>query len=81
MEDNLSFSLSDIAENENELQNRHERLKEMNSLFDAGIYLNMNYIPSLSKTFDDLKSSVILLVLSLLGFLVIIKRRKINANL
>lgn len=33
------------------------------------------------KTFDDLKSSVILLVLSLLGFLVIIKRRKINANL
>lgn len=33
------------------------------------------------KTFDDLKSSVILLILSLLGFLVIIKRRKINANL
>lgn len=34
------------------------------------------------KTFDDLKSSIILLVLSLLGFLVIIiKRRKINANL
>ena len=34
------------------------------------------------KTFDDLKSSVILLVLSLLGFLVIIiKRRKINENL
>lgn len=33
------------------------------------------------KTFDDLKSSVILLVLSFLGFLVIIKRRKINANL
>lgn len=33
------------------------------------------------KTFDDLKSSVILLALSLLGFLVIIKRRKINANL
>lgn len=33
------------------------------------------------KTFDDLKSSIILLILSLLGFLVIIKRRKINANL
>ena len=61
MEDNLSFSLSDIAENENELHNRHERLKEMNSLFDAGIYLNMNYIPSLSKTFDDLKRLMSLL--------------------
>ncbi len=34
------------------------------------------------KTFDDLKNSVILLAISLLGFLVIImKRRKINANL
>lgn len=60
-----------------ELIRKEEDVKNNNLLCKENAINNIEN----PKTFDDLKSSIILLVLSLLGFLIIIKRRRINANL
>lgn len=60
MEDNLSFSIKDLAKDENELLNRHEHLLTMNKMIDDGINLNLKAIPSLLKTISDLKKGSVI---------------------
>lgn len=64
-EDNLNFSINDIAKDENELLNKHDRLNKMNKMIDDGIIFNLKPISSLNKTFSDLKKGSVISAIEL----------------